>query len=89
MQIDAAKADLRYRFIQQEDVYIAMSEHNFLWLRHEVTEVAQLWRAGEHIADIAGRYGRPQEEVAILIMDLAAQDKVSERAGGVMGREEG
>jgi hypothetical protein len=50
-----------------------------------VEQVAQLWRKGLHIADIAEKIKRDIDEVAILIMDLARRDVIEPRKNGVAG----
>ena len=69
----------------REELYIALSELDFSWYPGEVEQVAQLWREGLHIADIAEKMKRDIDEVAILIMDLARKNKVRRRKNGVFG----
>ena len=69
----------------REELYIALSELDFSWYPGEVEQVAQLWRDGIHIADIAEKMKRDIDEVAILIMDLARRDVIEPRKNGAMG----
>jgi hypothetical protein len=69
----------------REELYIALSELDFSWYPGEVEQVAQLWREGIHIADIAEKIKRDIDEVAILIMDLARRDVIEPRKNGVAG----
>lgn len=68
------RADLRKRR-PREELYIALSELDFSWYRGEVEQVAQLWRKGLPVADIAEKMKRDIDEVVILIMDLARKKK--------------
>ena len=68
-----------------EELYIALSELDFSWYRGEVEQVAQLWRKGMPVADIAEKMKRDIDEVAILIMDLARRDVIEPRKNGVAG----
>ena len=69
----------------REELYIALSELDFSWYRGEVEQVAQLWREGLPVADIAERMERDIDEVAILIMDLARRDVIGRRKNGALG----
>ena len=78
------RADSRKRQ-PREELYIALSELDFSWYQNEVEQVAQMWRDGIHIADIAERMERDIDEVAILIMDLARRGVIGRRKNGAMG----
>lgn len=69
----------------QEQLHIALADLDFAWFPAEVEKVQQLWQAGRHIADIAETIGRDPDEVALLLMDLARQDKLPGRKNGVIG----
>ena len=69
----------------REELYIALSELDFSWYPGEVEQVAQLWREGLPVADIAEKMERDIDEVAILIMDLARQKKIEPRKNGAAG----
>ena len=69
----------------REELYIALSELDFSWYPGEVGQVAQLWRKGLPVADIAERMERDIDEVAILIMDLARRGVIGRRKNGVFG----
>lgn len=69
----------------REELYIALSELDFSWYPGEVEQVAQLWREGLHIADIAEKMKRDIDEVVILIMDLARRKMIGPRKNGALG----
>lgn len=71
----------------KQNLYIALMDLDFSWFPSEVEQVQQLWQAGEHIADIAQQLRRDEDEVAILIIDLARQGKVQERKNGAYGEK--
>lgn len=78
------RADSR-KIRPREELYIALSELDFSWYPGEVEQVAQLWRKGLPVADIAERMERDIDEVAILIMDLARRGIIEPRKNGVAG----
>ena len=69
----------------QEKLYIALSELDFSWYPGELEQVAQFWRDGLPVADIAEKMERDIDEVAVLIMDLARKNKIRRRKNGVLG----
>ena len=69
----------------REELYIALSELDFSWYPGEVEQVAQLWREGLPVADIAEKMERDVDEVAILIMDLARRGVIRRRKNGALG----
>ena len=73
----------------REKLYIALSELDFSWYPNEVEQVAQMWRDGIHIADIAEKMKRDIDEVVILIMDLARRDVIEPRKNGAAGSDGG
>ena len=49
---------------------IALDDLNFFWTLTEARKVKQGYRKKLHISEIAKNVNRPQDEVALLIMDL-------------------
>jgi len=62
-----------------EKLYIALDEYDFAWTQAEVDAVVRWYSTGASVVDIAIAAGRPQVEVAVLIMDLAEKDKLAPR----------
>ncbi len=62
-----------------EKLYIALDEYEFAWTQAEVEAVVRWYNTGSSVIDIAIAAGRPQVEVAVLIMDLAEKDKLAPR----------
>ena len=62
-----------------EKLYIALDEYEFAWTQAEVEAVVRWYNTGSSVIDIAIAAGRPQVEVAVLIMDLAEKDKLTPR----------
>ena len=69
--------------------YIALDDLNFAWLEDEVATVITMYNAGSPVWEIAEKLGRPQEEVALLLMDLSRKKAIEPRAGGVYGNKRG
>jgi hypothetical protein len=82
--VNRVLADSRKRR-PREELYIALSELDFSWYPGEVEQVAQMWRDGIHIADIAEKMKRDTDEVVILIMDLARRGVIEPRKNGALG----
>ena len=70
------------------ELYIALDDLNFAWLEDEVATVITMYSAGCPVWEIAEKLGRPQEEVALLIMDLSRKKAIEPRRHGVYGRRE-
>ncbi len=84
MNVNRQLIDIK-KWRPQEELYIALSELDFSWYPGEVEQVAQLWRKGLPVADIAEKMKRDIDEVVILIMDLARRDVIEPRKNGAMG----
>lgn len=67
-------------------LYIACEDMNFVWCESEVREIERMWQGGLSIEDMAKSFDRDVDEVAVLIMDLAKQERIKERKNGVFGR---
>jgi len=80
-----AKYNDRLKLRPKSELIIALSDLDFSWFPEEVGKVKQLWNQGLHIAAIAAKVKRDQDEVAILIMHLARQERIAKRKMGVLG----
>jgi hypothetical protein len=69
----------------KSELIIALDDLDFSWFPEEVRKVKQLWNQGLHIAAIAAKVKRDQDEVAILIMHLARAREIQNRKMGVLG----
>lgn len=78
------RLDLK-KYRPAELLYIALDELDFSWYAAEVEQITELWAKGWPVRQIAKRYGRDPDEVAVLIMDLARRKKIQQRPGGAMG----
>ena len=65
--------------------YIAGEDWNFGWLDEEVALVISGWRKGLPVWEIAEEVGRLDEEVVVLVMDLARKKGIEQRPGGMVG----
>lgn len=66
---------------QSGRLYIACADWNFAWTPGEIEKVQQLRKKGAKVWEVAEAVGRPDYEVAILIMDLVEQGEVKPRRG--------
>ncbi len=63
--------DLRHLdYARRGELYIACADWNFAWTPSELETVKLLRKEGAKIWTIAETVGRPDYEVAVLIMDL-------------------
>lgn len=69
----------------EEELYIALYDLDFSWYGTEIEEVIAAWNAGEYISDIAAKVDRVTDEIVVLIMSLARENRVQLREGGVYG----
>lgn len=70
-----------------QELYIALDGYDLSFYPAEVEQVGLMWRRGVGIDEIAKQLNREQEEIAVLIMDLALQGLAGPRPGGVCGHE--
>ena len=75
--------------LRPAELHICLADLDFSWYPHEVEQVADLWRQGVPLIDIAVRMDRRRQyavdETGILIWDMARSGKVGKRPGGVFG----
>lgn len=67
--------------------YIALEDLDFSWWPEDIKRVCEMWQKGVDIVNISRQLHRDCDEVAILLMDLARQDKICKREHGVFGGE--
>ena len=63
------------------ELYISCAEWNFGWTPEELETVRQLRAEGAKIWTVAETVGRPDYEVACLIMDLEERGEIGGRGG--------
>lgn len=68
-------------------LYIALEFVNMIWYEHEVTRFEQLWLDGVSVRDIGEELGRPEVEVALLVIDRRMNGKIERRPTGVFGKD--
>ena len=64
---------------RRSEVYIACADWNFAWLPEELAEFKRLWRQGVKLPELAEQLGRPDYEIALLVMDLAERGEIGGR----------
>lgn len=82
--------DLRHLdYARRGELYIACADWNFAWTPSELETVILLRKEGAKIWTIAETVGRPDYEVAVLIMDLeerrGQENERSDDLEGVLG----
>jgi hypothetical protein len=80
-----SEAVLEKRFMTQKrrNIYIALEELDFTWGEDQVLEVIEMWNDDVPLIYIADHFDRKDEEVGVLIMDLALKDKIKARERGI------
>lgn len=70
-------------------IYIACEDLDFVWDEHDLIEFINDWKSGKSIFQLADRFQREQDEIAILILDLARKGMIDKREGGIFGTSHG
>jgi hypothetical protein len=60
----------------QSPLYIALEDMDLTWYKDEVPAVIAAYNSGMGIVEMADKFKREQEEVAVLLMDLAMKGKL-------------
>jgi len=77
----------KWKLRPESSLIIILEDLDFSWFPQEISIVKKMWNTGCHIADIAEKIERDQDEVAVLVMHLARQGKIRLRKNGVFGNE--
>jgi len=72
----------------REALVIAGERWDLSFTRSEVKGLREMWSAGISLPDIAAQMKRQQEEIAVMVMDLAQTALIGSREDGVYGGEE-
>lgn len=88
MRESTAIKGLENRFMtkQRRATYIALEELNFVWDEDEINVFIKLWKEGADFRLIAEHFDRDQDEIALLLMDLARKGRVKPRDMGLIVR---
>lgn len=65
--------------------YIALEDLNFDWSVKDIEKFDALWREGKPLQEIAKILKRPQDEIAVIILDRARKGKIAKRKFGIFG----
>jgi hypothetical protein len=79
----------QYLTTKRSLIYIACEDLDFVWDEHDLIEFVNDWKSGKSIYELSSKFEREQDEVAILIMDLARKGMIHKRAGGIFGTSHG
>lgn len=71
---------------KSERIHIACGDYDFSWRQGQAELAASYWKEGLPLPDMAAKLRRRQEEVLLLLLDLAARGKIRGRPGGIMGK---
>ncbi len=74
------------RAYPKKEVYIALDNLDFYWHQNEIVNFRKMYRDGKSVFTIAEYYDRPQEEIAILMMDQAMKGYIRPRPSGGYGK---
>lgn len=74
-----------YLFNKQGQTYIACDGFDFLWTKDDVRDFQKMWREGDSIQEMSLHFNRPQEEVALLVIDRASRGRIKPRKNGIFG----
>lgn len=65
--------------------YIVLEDLNMDWDKEDVKKFDYLWKEGRSIQEIAKRFKRQQDEIAVIILDRSRKGKISKRKNGILG----
>jgi hypothetical protein len=68
-----------FKGVSRRNIYIALSDIEFFWSKEEILSIVEFWNCGYSIGDIAKEVGRPDDEVALLIISVNSERKVFNR----------
>ncbi|PEF05024.1 helix-turn-helix domain containing protein [Bacillus thuringiensis] len=64
-------------------IYIALEEANFIWDERDVIRFREMWQQGMSLPKMAKALRRHQAEVALLVIDQADQELITNRPIGL------
>lgn len=67
---------------------LILGKMDLFWSQEDEAKVIEMWAAGSHIADIAEAVNRDQDEIFLLLLELAKAGGITERDGGIYGKHE-
>ena len=77
---------LESTFVERRNIVIACEDMDFTWDESDVHRVIELWNRGVSISDIARAVDRDDgDELMILLIDLARNQRIKKRTNGVWG----
>lgn len=79
------RRELRY-WNPETGVYIVGQDWHFEWLPVEIEVVTELYRAGQHLADIARGVDRTPWDTMMLLVDMGDRGLIRERPGFLWGK---
>ena len=71
--------------MNSQRLYIACGDYDFSWRPEQLKSVISYWEENLSLTDIAAKCKRRQEEVLLLLVDLASRGKIKTRPGGILG----
>lgn len=74
------------RYHMDGETYIACEQLDYSWSRKDLHELVEMWRLGVPVEYMSQHFDRPDEECAIILMDLAMHGVIQKRDGGVLGK---
>lgn len=84
MRVNRQQID-RKKYRPRVKLYIALQDLDFSWFPEEVEKVRILWGQGNSVYQIAASLKRDPDEVSLLIMSLARENRILKRPGGASG----
>lgn len=73
------------KHLKLKQCYIPLEDVDFAWELEDVRIAEHMWNVGVSIEDMAAHFKRDPDEVFLLIFDLARNEKIKSRPGGIFG----
>lgn len=78
-----ASAD-KMKLFPRDELVIALDGLDFSWYRDEISAVIRMWEGGQSLPDISDSVGRCCDEVFLLLLHLARNEKIKTRKRGCL-----
>jgi hypothetical protein len=80
-----AELEKSYMNNKRNLIYIACEHFDFVWNEHDLIRFKNEWDNGASIFELCETFNRPENELALLILDLSSKGFIEQRIGGVFG----
>ena len=73
----------RQKYRPPSPLYVALDHLDLTFYEIEITKGVKWWHERKRVDEMAAELGRPEAEVAVLLIDLSDRGKIKRRGGGL------